>query len=374
MQQALAEGEPIPPEVLAEYPDLAKKAAPVRPGAVEKAKGPVIAQLKERGFDGTVDRLQRGEITLRQAQDELRGEVSHIPASTPTELNPADFAAELKGRGVGRQESWSRWVQRTSLKPGMDAKDWYAIYDSVTAASASQRAARKSVTPAPEAAKPVKPAKKAVVSAGKEPWKMTREEAGADDRIVLGGGMGETVARVGAEGRIILSDGFFEHDEATRRQIWEHEIAHGAIDPAEDRFWRLVDSGVIGQYNEAKMKWEGIAPGKNPEETLTELVRRARAGKPVPPEVLAEYPDLAEKPTAEETPDPITGRLPIFDFREADEIRQDFIDAGVEHVDLAVQDYDRRGREAREQAEQSLDTARVLAQREAEAFGKEYTV
>lgn len=47
--------------------------------------------------------------------------------------DPYETAERFKAQGIGRQESWSRWVQATALRPGMDAKDWYAIYDSVEA-------------------------------------------------------------------------------------------------------------------------------------------------------------------------------------------------------------------------------------------------
>ena len=47
--------------------------------------------------------------------------------------DPYKTAAEFKAQKIGRQESWSRWIQITGLNPGMDAKDWYAIYDSAIA-------------------------------------------------------------------------------------------------------------------------------------------------------------------------------------------------------------------------------------------------
>lgn len=92
----------------------------------------LIAELRTLGFDGTVDRLERGIITEEQARAELEGKTDHMRISESGLPNPADFAAELKGKGVGRQESWSRWVQRTRLKPGMDAAKWYGIYESVS--------------------------------------------------------------------------------------------------------------------------------------------------------------------------------------------------------------------------------------------------
>lgn len=108
--------------------DLPEKAADDENG--EKA---ILAGLKAKGFDGTIDLYKRGKITLEDAKNSLEGKGLKVPDPKP--LNPADVAAEMKAAGIGRQESWSRWVQRTALKPGMDAKDWYGIYDSVTAAA-----------------------------------------------------------------------------------------------------------------------------------------------------------------------------------------------------------------------------------------------
>ena len=90
----------------------------------------VIAGLKRKGFDGTIDRLERGVIDFEQAMVELKGAKPEIVL--PKNINPAEYAAELKRKGVERRESWSRWVQKTTLNPRMDAKDWYKIYDSVT--------------------------------------------------------------------------------------------------------------------------------------------------------------------------------------------------------------------------------------------------
>lgn len=126
VQQALSEGKPVPPKVLKDYPELVGK---------ELTGEGLIAALEEKQFGGTIDRLRRGEITEELARRELVGDTAHItPKVMEGPPNAADFAAELKARGVERQESWSRWVQETRLKPGMDAKDWYKIYDRVTPA------------------------------------------------------------------------------------------------------------------------------------------------------------------------------------------------------------------------------------------------
>ena len=43
--------------------------------------------------------------------------------------SPQEMAAEWKARKMNRMESWSRWVAYTSLNPGMDAADWYRIFE-----------------------------------------------------------------------------------------------------------------------------------------------------------------------------------------------------------------------------------------------------
>jgi len=130
------------------------------------------------------------------------------------------------------------------------------------------------------------------VDMAKQPWQMTKAEIRQTDGVELGGDMGNIIAQVKADGTISLSDDFFDHGITDRKEIWEHEVAHGLVKPTEDRFWRIVDSGAIGTYNEAESKWEGITAGRNPEETLTQLIANARAGKQVPVEVTSEYPEL----------------------------------------------------------------------------------
>uniref|UniRef100_A0A6M3KU68 Large polyvalent protein associated domain-containing protein n=4 Tax=viral metagenome TaxID=1070528 RepID=A0A6M3KU68_9ZZZZ len=125
------------------------------PPVVEGVKPPMreedlIVALKAKGLDGTADKLNRNLITRGEAEAQLAGKLpTPVVGGFP---NPADFAAELKGQGVGRQESWSRWIQRTSLNPGMDAKDWYKIYDSVT-----PTAIRPPLAPVSKATKPLIP-------------------------------------------------------------------------------------------------------------------------------------------------------------------------------------------------------------------------
>jgi len=87
----------------------------------------LIAKLEAKGFHGTIDRLKRGDITIEQARAELGGDNSHIKIPSIELPDPYEVAAELKRCGVHRMESWTRWAQKTSLRPGMDTKDWYKI-------------------------------------------------------------------------------------------------------------------------------------------------------------------------------------------------------------------------------------------------------
>lgn len=97
----------------------------------EKAmsKEELIRALEAKQFFGTADRLRRGVIDEEQAEGELHGTRKPEGVTRTKPPDPWEFAAKMHRQGVGKQESWSRWVQATSLRPGMDAKDWYKIYD-----------------------------------------------------------------------------------------------------------------------------------------------------------------------------------------------------------------------------------------------------
>lgn len=46
-------------------------------------------------------------------------------------LSAAALAADYKARGIERSRAWSQFVIDRALNPGIDAKDFYAYYDSV---------------------------------------------------------------------------------------------------------------------------------------------------------------------------------------------------------------------------------------------------
>jgi len=83
------------------------------------------AEKKERRvFFGIRDRVDRGETTPEQARNGWKPEVK-----MPKVKSAHEIASELKRKGCDRKESWSRYIQATSLRPDMDAKDWYKIFD-----------------------------------------------------------------------------------------------------------------------------------------------------------------------------------------------------------------------------------------------------
>lgn len=53
--------------------------------------------------------------------------------------DPRTSAAIWKRDGVSRNSSWSLWLKSTGLKPEMDAKDWYAIWDTTMAAAPDEK-------------------------------------------------------------------------------------------------------------------------------------------------------------------------------------------------------------------------------------------
>ena len=170
----------------------------------------------------------------------------------------------------------------------------------------------------------------------KEPWEMTREEfiSGVPKGFKYIADLGETIARYNPDGTITLTDAFFGHNEQARKELLAHEKAHGIVNDiyANSKiFWDIVNSGLFGKYDSDAMKFKGVPYAlRNVDEILTQLVadlqigvpkkfrdkhavqyniaqqmldgkevdikqaiQQALAeGKPIPEEVLADYPDL----------------------------------------------------------------------------------
>jgi hypothetical protein len=50
-----------------------------------------------------------------------------------------EYASNLKWGKVARDHSWSEWIKYTNLNPGMDAKDWYKIFDNAIASAPTRQ-------------------------------------------------------------------------------------------------------------------------------------------------------------------------------------------------------------------------------------------
>jgi len=95
-------------------------------------KEDLLDKLKEKEFYGIIDKLERGELTEEEAERFLEGDTAPLQKFlVSTRPDPYPTASAWKRQGMGRQESWSRWIQITGLNPGMDAKDWYRLWDSI---------------------------------------------------------------------------------------------------------------------------------------------------------------------------------------------------------------------------------------------------
>jgi len=88
----------------------------------------LLKELEAKGFYGIIDKLRHGKLSEAEVRGILDGTVE---MKTPSVMSPYEAAVTFKARGIGRAESWSRWIQYTGLRPGMDAADWYAIYDAI---------------------------------------------------------------------------------------------------------------------------------------------------------------------------------------------------------------------------------------------------
>lgn len=64
----------------------------------------------------------------------LKKEAADNPVKTNSRENmsAADMAADYKARGMDKYRAWDQFIIDKQLKPGMNAKDFYSIYESVT--------------------------------------------------------------------------------------------------------------------------------------------------------------------------------------------------------------------------------------------------
>jgi len=122
VRKALKKGKSVPSKVLNEYPELKAEheKALIAEGVIEE----------KRKFFGIRDKVDRGLMTKEDARAGKKPEAT--VSKNRLTANAADLAADYKAKGIERQATYSQFVKDRALKPEMDAKDFYEIYDSVS--------------------------------------------------------------------------------------------------------------------------------------------------------------------------------------------------------------------------------------------------
>jgi len=101
---------------------------PVAPPVVADPPEPWSGK-ERREFFGIRDKVDRGLMTVEDARAGKKPEV--IVSESRLTANAADLAADYKAKDIERQATYSQFVKDRALKPEMNAKEFYAIYDSV---------------------------------------------------------------------------------------------------------------------------------------------------------------------------------------------------------------------------------------------------
>jgi hypothetical protein len=91
---------------------------------LETYKSAALARAQE---EIDAEREKRERVESARLPSQQRQPVNRLTADA------ADLAADYKSRGMSRQRAWSQFVIDRGLRPGMDAKDFYAVYDRVSA-------------------------------------------------------------------------------------------------------------------------------------------------------------------------------------------------------------------------------------------------
>jgi hypothetical protein len=238
---------------------------------------------ERRKFFGIRDRVDRGLITKEMARSGSipKSALFEETSASRVHANAADLAADYKAKGIERQASYSQFVRDRDLKPEMDAKEFYAIYDSVT-----PMLLKPKTPPVPR-----KSEKKEIVEA-------VRIESFPEKKAVP-----EPSVKT-------------ESVEAKAKEPWEMTSLYVATEKAKSDFpikgkVEIENDKPIYKYS-SKLKWG------NGEKTLEiktrnplngadqaqrlhrEVIKQALSeNKPVPAEVLKDYPDLQKPKPAE---------------------------------------------------------------------------
>lgn len=83
-----------------------------------------------------------------------------------------------------------------------------------------------------------------------------------------------------ASSEVWLGASYFEHSEEDRKDILAHEIGHGLVarlthdvKASQEEFFPLVESGLLGKWNDEKGRFIGLGGQRNPDEVLADLAK-----------------------------------------------------------------------------------------------------
>lgn len=255
----------------------------------EKPGGKREAATKTRAeAHKAANQIVRDHIHGKATPDQLRDLINHIPHLNHAQLSSvrARLMASFGGkRGLqDRIEALKKHIEDMNepdaLDFGQEAMDHGKT--GPTKRESDPEAKQDKVTAEAEARTAWdqgQKAKQEAAGAGKkEPWQMTKEEfvASIPNGYAYKPHDANAIATYRPDGKIELTDAFFEHSVDDQKHIIAHEKAHGVVahvskDPLQ--FWPLVNSGLLGKYDESKQRFVGISKGqRNADEVLADAV------------------------------------------------------------------------------------------------------
>jgi len=311
-------GKPAAPQVA----PVAAPAAPVAPRArVQKAGGAKVqAKVEVAASDYLVTRTQ-------EVADDL---LSRQPKTTVGEILRSGFSTMTKapvrsGRAIADALAGLGYVLEGGRRPGEILK---------------MQVRKAEVAPVAPIKPPAKPAGATVE--GKQPWEMPETQFAANPpsgfEYVPGRPFAARRQQAGNPGLTRISDGFFRLSPDAKSGLIYHEEGHDLVSPLVGHEQSLIEDFRVGEAAGARTQYEGgwdFRP-QPPEEIVAEAYATLREGtykgflfredgsrvpkydklfravageaikqgKPVPPSVLADYPDLAK-------PAPTVGKAPV---------------------------------------------------------------
>ena len=266
IESALAKGKPVPPEVLADYPELA-----VNPPAPEGKTGIVTDPTRVQEIRNSI---AEGRLTLRT------GKFNGRKLSTEELLNvrkqvERDLAKIGESRFLGRKGN--EFAPRSGFTITDVTPEGYGPSPTVVLSNYHDLTGEYGSSPAMR--------RNPDLVAGKEPWMMTKEE-------------------------------YRNQDEALIRSKRSWETAMSAVGGSERwgdtrRFEGRRAGNRLDRERRAHDWWDRMFTRSEAKHET--IIRRALSeGKPVPPVVLADYPDLMGQPSRSNS-----GKRPILVIGEA---------------------------------------------------------